>query len=183
MSNRAKNIELKSEHIERFWKNVKIGSDGECWPWLGQVKPNGYGRFDVWQSGNIAKYNAHRVAYYLWHQDIPIALDIDHECHNTESNCNKTWVCPHRRCCNPRHLKAKCRSDNLKAGRQHIREKPLPSHCKFGDEYTLENTWYSQDGRRSCKICNNRRQKETQLRRRLGLSKPQSYLGRPKRDI
>jgi hypothetical protein len=35
----------KYEPIDiRFWRFVKKGDVGDCWPWIGYLDPQGYGR-------------------------------------------------------------------------------------------------------------------------------------------
>lgn len=83
--------------VERFWAKVDVRGPDECWPWLGQIKGNGYGTFPVSDgNGRWRKEYAHRYSYNLAHPDAPLPDGLN-ACHN----------CPEgdrRDCVNPRHL-------------------------------------------------------------------------------
>lgn len=46
---------------KRFWQQVEVGGDNECWPFLGKVNSEGYG----WLWFKNEKCLAHRVAAFL----------------------------------------------------------------------------------------------------------------------
>lgn len=99
----------------RFWAKVdRSGGPDACWPWIGHVKNNGYGVF--WRAERDRPY-AHRLAFTISHGAIAAGLDVDHQCHNRDGGCYGGNACPHRRCCNPAHLRSATRSVNLRAGR------------------------------------------------------------------
>lgn len=84
---------------ERFWPKVNK-TDG-CWLWTGAIiKRLGYGRF--WYK-NAVIY-AHQAAYLLFRGELLAGLDVDHLCHNADSDCPSDATCQHRRCVNPEHL-------------------------------------------------------------------------------
>ena len=116
---------------------AKVNQSGECWEWRAAVGRDGYGR--VGFAGKI--WLAHRLAYELFVGPIPVGLDLDHLCRN-------------RRCVNPAHLEPVTRRENLRRGRNWHREK---THCKYGHEFTTENTYGRHDGGRDCRACRNAR--------------------------
>jgi hypothetical protein len=77
-----------------FWAKVACRDDGECWPWLGCLSTQGYGR------AGKCDY-AHRLAYELEHGAIPPGVDVMHSC-------------DFKPCCNPAHLSLGSRSDNMR---------------------------------------------------------------------
>ena len=67
--------------IATFWARVVKGPD--CWEWQGPRDTSGYGRH--------GHFRAHRVAYQLMVEPIPVGLVLDHLCRNPG-------------CVNPDHL-------------------------------------------------------------------------------
>lgn len=90
---------------EFFWANVDRRGDDECWPWLRKPSDNGYGQ--MWNGERPV--GAHVFSYTLLIGSIPETpagerYQVDHTCH--DPSCDLRKACPHRLCCNPRHLEA-----------------------------------------------------------------------------
>jgi len=83
---------LRPSIASRFWALVKQGAEAECWPWLGNVDPSGYGRFKIGPDLE----GAHRVAWILTHGEIPPGDGYHGTC-----VCHR---CDNPPCCNPAHL-------------------------------------------------------------------------------
>jgi hypothetical protein len=139
-----------------FWSGVRKGHPDECWPWTRGTTSRGYG---------IATYqgrqqNTHRIAWMLTHGPIPPGMQLDHQCHTPA--CTADTDCPHRRCCNPGHLKVVTLAENLAADRTYRppTRRLRATHCPQGHEYTPENTRIASHGGRNCRECErNRRRK------------------------
>src|SRR5262245_53353288 len=82
--------------IERFVKKIRMGSSGECWPWVASTM-KGYGQFVRDDKSHIT---ATRLAYRMWVGDFPDHLYILHSCDNPL-------------CSNPDHLRAGTQKENL----------------------------------------------------------------------
>ena len=109
-----------------------------CWLWLLQPnKQTGYGEF--WYDKK--RYLAHRLSYELEKGPIPEGLQIDH-------------ICRVRSCINPDHLRCVTIKENVLCGVGPAAQNLVKTHCKYGHEFTLENTRYAAKyGNRICREC------------------------------
>lgn len=145
----------KADFDERWVEDA----DG-CWIWHGSVNEiNGYGYF---------KHDtAHRWAYRYYVGEVQDGLHLDHTCHRPEL-C-KDSPCKHRRCVNPEHLEAVTQQENNRRGNGVSGEAFRKTHCKYGHEFTEENTMWElgrKDVRtRRCRACKRRREREGRIRR------------------
>lgn len=78
---------LARRPLDEFWAQVRVRGVTECWDWLGELTPEGYGKF---QYGGTQR--AHRLAYILERGPIPDGFILAHECHR-------------KICVSPRHLR------------------------------------------------------------------------------
>lgn len=143
MTRRARGRFGRDELLERVFGRCIAGA-GNCVVYAGTITPSGYG--NVYDGYNPVP--AHRLAYELAKGEIPSGLQIDHLCRN-------------RRCCNPEHLEAVTRLENVRrgmAGTVRRDRAAAMTQCKRGHEFTEANT-YRHNGRRYCKACKAERQR------------------------
>lgn len=132
----------------RFWDKCTPEPNSGCWLWHGAILPNGYGQL-FWDGGRIL---AHRLSYQSLAGAIADVLTIDH-------------LCRVRCCVNPSHLEAVTHRENVLRGTSPTATNAAQTHCSYGHEFTIENT-YLRGGRRICRVCCRRRSREKLERRR-----------------
>lgn len=73
---------INDKHKQRVSNKICQLGLTECWPWLGGLDKDGYGRYCPYESGvMIGQYPAHRVAYAMFIED-PLDLIVCHTCDN-----------------------------------------------------------------------------------------------------
>ena len=131
---------------EQFESHVEKVPEAGCWIWMQTLLHNGYGR-----SCHAGKrILAHRLSYTLYKGHIPNGACILHRC---DIRC----------CVNPEHLYLGNHSDNIRdmldrKGTSHYFNSEA-THCKWGHEFTKENT-YTWNGGRACKMCHAERSRQ-----------------------
>lgn len=122
-----------------FWTKVIVGDKDECWIWTGAKDRKGYGNFTV-AKGKTSK--AHRFSFLLhygWILPTPY-WQVDHdECNNPS-------------CVNPYHLLCISHILNNEKSSSPSAVNKRKTHCKYGHEFSDENTIQS-NGRRICIAC------------------------------
>ena len=143
---------------ERLATRVLVDENG-CWLWQGAQNGDGYGK--VWLNSRYSL--THRVAYEVAVEPIPDGYQIDH-------------LCRVRGCCNPAHLEAVTPLENHRRGvyarmpeghvikPRSVGPRRLSTHCPEGHERTPENTYLRSCGKRRCRPCAVKKQREYRLR-------------------
>lgn len=129
-------MNLLPKDIDRFWRKVIKGTNGDCWSWSGYVGKSGYVQFFF--NGKLGL--AHRFSYMLHYGPIPDGEDIDHICRN-------------RSCTNPAHLRVLSHRENVLCGNTRPAKHAAQTHCLRGHPFTPENTYLNPRGERQCRKC------------------------------
>lgn len=172
---------LAKPELPRFMAYVDAphGMSG-CWLWTGSRHPQGYGQFRTHRDGMV---RAHRWAYERFVRPIPAGLEIDHLCHTHDLTCPGGDTCPHRACCNPAHLEAIPPSLNKIRGRGIPALNRRKTHCKYGHEFTPENTYSRSKGNaRHCRTCAIEASRRTRQRKKDELANAANGIRRARRD-
>lgn len=126
--------------LERFLPKLaptdKWHDGAPCVEWTATTGTDGYGRFHDGDRQVVA----HRWAYEHWIGPIPDGLVTDHLCRN-------------RRCVNPYHLEPVTNKENILRGLSPWALRSAQTHCKYGHEFTEQNTYRTARGTRSCRKC------------------------------
>jgi hypothetical protein len=124
----------------RFWDKVQPCPMSGCWLFISSHCKAGYGSVGDGR-GRVTK--AHQMAYETLVGPVPAGLELDH-------------LCRVRCCCNPAHLEPVTHAENMRRG-----ERANRPACPSGHRYDEQNTiWY--DGRRYCRECSRRRNRDRQ---------------------
>lgn len=128
--------DMSWEQRERFLSSFTAADNDSCWKWTSRKNKPGYGLFKF----NGTEYYSHRIAYHLWGNDLSNELVLDHICRN-------------KSCINNKHLRQVTNSVNVKENTiSPCFKNSIKTHCKYGHEFTKENTLQKKDGRR-CRTC------------------------------
>ena len=134
--------------------------DTPCREWAGYRNPDGYGSRHEKQPGRKGKM----VKVHRW---------VMAQIHGWEALEGKVvmHLCDNPPCYRYDHLRIGTHSDNMRDRHAKGRSNNIKTHCKFGHEFTAENTRYQGPDRkdRYCGAClkirNNRRTYQSRLGR------------------
>lgn len=123
----------------RFW--AKVEKTPTCWEWRGATV-TGYGHISM--GGVLGKIRlAHRISWEMHNGPIPDGLHVCHRCDNPK-------------CVRPDHLFLGTDLDNAQDRDAKGRSRPansLKTHCKYGHEFSPQNTHIRPTGARRCRAC------------------------------
>ena len=129
--NMLNNIEIK----KRLLLKVEVDTSG-CWLWTGGKLKGGYGHISV----NAKGFQTHRLSYELFKGPISEGMCVCHSCDKPA-------------CINPDHLWVGTHQENMIDKVIKRRDgHSTKTHCPKGHEYSKENTYIYNNGRR-CKKC------------------------------
>ena len=115
---------------EVLWKKVDVKKPDECWPWLGSVTKNGYGRTWI----NDYGYYAHRVIFDLVYPNT-ITLSAPKD---TDESGFLLHTCDNPSCCNPKHLFVGTHAENMADKVAKNRQKRFPTDTGPRCKLTME---------------------------------------------
>lgn len=125
-------------------------------PYDNQKPP--YFSVNLWKDGKLHRAYIHRLVLETFVGPCPPGMETCHGPGGSYDNRleNLRWDTPHEN-----SLDTVRHGNNLNSNK---------THCKYGHEFTEENTMYSKDRRnRWCKICNRQRARDWHLQKKLGL--------------
>jgi hypothetical protein len=128
-----------------FWSRVDKTGPTSCWLWTRGLNNHGYGRF---QSGY-----AHRYAYECLVGPIPDGQELDHLCRVPQ-------------CVNPAHLEAVTHRVNSLRSLSIWAYEAGQTHCIHNHPFSEANTYITKLGKRQCRPCRARRERERNARLR-----------------
>lgn len=147
---------------ERLLERIEL-SDTGCWVYTGGLDKDGYGKIKEGPRGGRT-LRSHRVAYELWHGEIPPGLELDH-------------LCRTRNCVNPSHMECVSGLENTMRGRSFVVANAAKTHCPKEHPYDKNNTLWTvvrryENGRvqwgRRCRECLAAKRRAYRREKRLG---------------
>jgi hypothetical protein len=135
-------IENLPSRLQALIDCSKVGTG--CWLWNGRLNDDGYGMTSI----NDRNMGAHRATTLLLTGDV--GSELDH-------------LCRTRRCVNPLHLESISHRENVLRGEGVAAKYARRNHCKYGHEFTPENTRMYGNAR-VCLTCKKQKDEESFVR-------------------
>src|SRR6267142_2156466 len=136
-------LPVNTDILIRFFSKICTHPDvwfrgTQCWIWTASRDWKGYAQFGYrWRQWHG---RGHQIAFKMFVGTVPEGLQLDHLCRRPS-------------CVNPTHLEPVTSWENSLRGNSimaiHVRQ----THCKYGHEFTPENTYIMSQGGRQCRIC------------------------------
>jgi hypothetical protein len=136
--------------VEQRWRR-RVVEDGTCLVYPTSQNKAGYAAMNT-GGGRGQTVSVHRWAYEHFVGPIPEGLEIDHLCRNTA-------------CCLPSHMEPVTHAENMARRVAQTHWSRRKTHCKWGHEFTSENTLLLPGNRRVCRECAARRTREYKQRK------------------
>lgn len=147
MSNSMSAVKTFREMVEpKLLTNRHITESG-CWLWTGGRTTHGYGITNYQRK----QVRVHRAAHELWKGPIPDGMELDH-------------LCRARACFNPDHLECVTSRENTLRGQGPSARAAKATHCPSGHAYDESNTYLSRVGKRVCKTCRAKQNRDYRAR-------------------
>ena len=115
---------------------LAVNLDAPCWLWQSHVGVTGYGQ----KRFRGTMWKAHRYMWTVMRGPIPKGMQIDH-------------LCRIRHCVNPQHMEVVTQHENWLRGEACTVQNKRKTHCKYGHEFTPENTYYRTGKRGPHRVC------------------------------
>lgn len=132
-------------NLEEHLKSRTIYDENTgCWLHQGINKSKGY----AFATFNYTQVSVHRISAYLY---------LNYDLEDKSLQVNHKLICSNLNCWNPEHIYVGTQTDNMNdtvLKGNHGSPNKNKTHCKFGHEYTPENTYTRKDnGFRQCLTC------------------------------
>lgn len=136
------------EDMHARWEAKVDTNRGECWEWTASLNSRGYSLIS-YRGGKTML--GHRYAYQAFRGEIPNGMQIDHRCQN-------------KKCVNPDHLEVATPLENTRRGNSPSAINARRIECKHGHTLLGDNLIIRKDGKRACRECHRRTNREAYLR-------------------